>query len=55
MPNRRVHLKFDEYLREHGIITGYTYADKVHDRMDRDVKNMVRLIENWIIIMRRRE
>ncbi|MFP3984464.1 MAG: hypothetical protein ACLFU9_00375 [Candidatus Bathyarchaeia archaeon] len=38
MPTRRVHLKFDEYLREHAIITGYTYAYKVHDRMDRDAK-----------------
>jgi hypothetical protein len=37
-PNRRLHLKFDEYLREKGVITGYTYADKVHDRMDRDLK-----------------
>lgn len=37
MPSRRVHLKFDEYLREKGIIYGYTYANTVHDRMDRDV------------------
>lgn len=33
-----VHLKFDEYLKEHGIIYGYTYADVVHDRMDRDAQ-----------------
>jgi len=38
LPTRRIHLNFDEYLREHGIITGYAYADKVHDRMDRDIK-----------------
>lgn len=38
LPTRKVHLKFDGYLKEHGIITGYTYADKVHDRMDRDLK-----------------
>jgi len=37
MPSRRVHLKFDEYLKEHGIIHGYTYANTVHDRMDRDI------------------
>ena len=37
MPVRRVHLKFDEYLKEHGVINGYTYANTVHDRMDRDV------------------
>ena len=38
MPSRRVHLRFDEYLKEHGIICGYTYADTVHDRMDRDTQ-----------------
>jgi len=37
MPSRRVHMKFDEYLKEHGIIHGYTYANTVHDRMDRDI------------------
>jgi len=37
MPSREVHLSFDEYLKEHGIIHGYTYADKVHDRMDRNL------------------
>lgn len=37
MPSRRVHLKFDEYLKDHGVISDYTFADKVHDRMDRDL------------------
>ncbi|MDH5266497.1 MAG: hypothetical protein OEW62_02325 [Candidatus Bathyarchaeota archaeon] len=37
MPNKRVHLKFDEYLKDHGIIRSYTYADSVHDRMDRGI------------------
>jgi len=37
MPSRRLHLKYDEYLREKGIIYNFTFADKVHDRMDRDV------------------
>ena len=32
-----MHLKFDEYLKEHGIIHGYTYANTVHDRMDRGI------------------
>jgi len=36
LPTRRVHLKFDEYLREHGIICINTMTDTVHDRMDRD-------------------
>lgn len=30
-------MKFDEYLKEHGIIHGYTYANSVHNRMDRDL------------------
>jgi len=30
-------LEFDEYLKDHGIIQGYTYADSVHDRMDRGI------------------
>ena len=37
MPTRRVHLKFDEYLKEHEIIHDDTFADKVHERMDRDI------------------
>jgi len=37
MPSRRVHLKFDEYLKEHGVIHGYTYANTVHKRMDKDI------------------
>jgi len=36
MPSRRLHLIFDEYLKDRGIINGYTYANTVHDRMDRD-------------------
>ena len=36
MPDRRLHLKFDEYLRNKGIIHGYTYGYMVHDRMDRN-------------------
>ena len=35
MPTRRVHLKFDQYLKDHDVIYGYTFADTVHDRMDR--------------------
>jgi hypothetical protein len=38
LPSRRTHVKFDEYLKEHGIICSYTYADMVHDRMDRDAR-----------------
>lgn len=37
LPSRRVHLQFDEYLKDHGVIHGYTNANIVHDRMDRDV------------------
>jgi len=37
MPLRNIHLKFDEYLKNRGVIHGYTFADTVHDRMDRDV------------------
>ena len=35
MPNRRVHLKFDEYLKSHGIIFDYTFAETVHIKMDK--------------------
>lgn len=38
MPNRRVHLKFDLYLKEHGVIHKDVETAVVHDRMDRDVK-----------------
>ena len=38
MPTRRVHLKFDEYLREHGVIREDTKADAVHNRMDKDLQ-----------------
>lgn len=37
MPSRKTHLRFDEYLKEHGIIHDDTSADKVHERMDRDL------------------
>jgi len=38
LPNRRVHLKFDEYLRQHGVIFDYTFAVTVHARMDKGTK-----------------
>lgn len=38
LPTRRVHLKFDEYLREHGVICQDTQTDAVHERMDRDLQ-----------------
>lgn len=38
MPTLRVHLKFDEYLKDHGIISDYTFAKSVHRRMDRGIK-----------------
>jgi hypothetical protein len=38
LPTRRVHLKFDEYLREHGVIRQETKTDAVHARMDRDLQ-----------------
>lgn len=38
MPTRRVHLKFDEYLREHGVICEDTKTEAVHSRMDRDLQ-----------------
>jgi len=37
LPSRRVHLDFDEYLKDHGVISGYTYANSVHARMDRGI------------------
>lgn len=37
MPSKTIHLRFDEYLKEHGIIHGYANADTVHDRMDRNL------------------
>lgn len=37
MPSRRVHLKFDEYLIDHGIVSDRDYSI-VHDRMDRDIQ-----------------
>jgi hypothetical protein len=38
MPTRRVHLKFDEYLKAHSIIFDDTFAQSVHRRMDKGVK-----------------
>jgi len=38
LPDRRVHLKFDDYLREHGIIREDTDGNTVHDRMDRGLR-----------------
>jgi len=35
LPVRRVHLKFDEYLWDHGIIPDTENSNTVHDRMDR--------------------
>jgi len=35
LPVRRVHLRFDDYLKEHGIIREATDGDTVHDRLDR--------------------
>lgn len=37
MPGRAIHLRFDEYLKERGIIHDDTSADKVHERMDKDI------------------
>jgi len=37
MPTRRVHLRFDEYLIEHGIVNEVDYSS-VHERIDRLVK-----------------
>ena len=33
-----MHLEFDEYLKDHDIINGYTYTNSVHKRMDRNTK-----------------
>lgn len=38
LPTRRVHLKFDEYLREHRVICENTKTNAVHERMDRDLQ-----------------
>jgi hypothetical protein len=37
MPSRNLHLKFDEYLIDHGIVYDRDYSS-VHDRMDRDLQ-----------------
>jgi hypothetical protein len=33
-----VHLKFDEYLKDHSVIFDVTFAESVHKRMDKGVK-----------------
>ena len=38
LPTRKVHSKLDERLKEDGIICIDTNTEKVHDRIDRDVK-----------------
>lgn len=38
LPSRRTHTKLDERLKEEGIICTDTKTQKVHDRIDRDVK-----------------
>ena len=38
LPTRRVHLKFDEYLRENGVMCEETRTATVHSRMDRDLQ-----------------
>jgi hypothetical protein len=37
MPDKRLHLKFDDYLIDHGIVSDRDYSI-VHDRMDRDIQ-----------------
>ena len=37
MPSRKVHLLFDEYLMDKGIVSDRDYSI-VHDRMDRDAQ-----------------
>jgi len=37
LPNIRLHLKFDEYLIDHGIVGERDYSI-VHKRMDRDIQ-----------------
>jgi len=37
LPARRLHLKFDDYLIEHSIVSDRDYSI-VHDRMDRDIQ-----------------
>ena len=39
MPSRQIHLKFDEVLRETGIILDDTDGNSVHNRMDKQFKN----------------
>jgi len=37
LPTKILHLKFDDYLIEHGVVSDRNYSI-VHDRMDRDVQ-----------------
>ena len=37
MPDRRSHLKFDDYLIDHRIVSDRDYSI-IHDRMDRDIQ-----------------
>ena len=39
MPSRKIHLRFDEVLREKGIISEDTDGNSVHNRMDKQVNN----------------
>jgi hypothetical protein len=38
MPSRKVHLKFDEYLKIKEVIFDDTFAQSVHKRMDKGVQ-----------------
>jgi hypothetical protein len=38
VPSKRIHLKFDEYLKAHSVILDFTFAESVHNRMDKGVK-----------------
>lgn len=38
MPSKNLHLKFDEYLKDKGVIYEDTNGMRVHERMDRDLQ-----------------
>ena len=38
MPSKKLHLQFDEYLRDRGVLCEETNTESVHGRMDRDVQ-----------------
>ena len=38
MPSRRLHMKFDDYLKDKGVIYLDSYPESVHKRMDRGVE-----------------